>query len=146
MQGPNSQEPSRYCSHLLGRWLFHFPPVSYNNSLFLVLRQLSFLLVFYFFQTMAYLQHILQAIPKLRYNLLMLRAFLRLQFKSGEDYCTYCQAVSASVRIAASKENEERKEDIWRKVAGEAARNYGTANGLIKRDNEWICIVGTRPW
>jgi hypothetical protein len=52
---------------------------------------------------------------------------------SGEDYCRYCQAVSAPARIALSKETEERKEDIWRKVAEEAARNYGTANGL-----KWI--------
>ena len=66
------------------------------------------------------------------------------EFESGEDYCRYCQAVSASARIALSKETEERKEDVWRKVAEEAARNYGTANGLIKMDNESICIVGTR--
>jgi ubiquinone/menaquinone biosynthesis C-methylase UbiE/post-segregation antitoxin (ccd killing protein) len=67
------------------------------------------------------------------------------EFESGEDYCRYCQAVSASARIALSKETRERKEDVWRKVAEEAARNYGTANGLIKMDNESICIVGTRP-
>jgi len=68
------------------------------------------------------------------------------EFKSGEDYCRYCQAVSTSARIALSKENEERKKDIWRKVAQEAAQKYGTANdGLIKMDNESICIVGTRP-
>jgi enediyne biosynthesis protein CalE5 len=66
------------------------------------------------------------------------------QFESGEDYCRYCQAVSSSARIALSKETEKRKEDIWRKVAEGAARNYGTANGLIKMDNESICIVGTR--
>ena len=67
------------------------------------------------------------------------------EFKSGQDYCRYCQAVSASARIALSKETEERREDVWRKVAEEAAQNYGTANGLIKMDNESICIVGTRP-
>ena len=67
------------------------------------------------------------------------------EFESGEDYCRYCQTVSASARIALSKETEERKEDVWRKVAEEAARNYGTANGLIKMDNESVCIVGTRP-
>ena len=66
------------------------------------------------------------------------------EFESGEEYYRYCQAVSNSARIALSKETEERKEDIWRKVAEEAARNYGTANGLIKMDNESICIVGTR--
>jgi ubiquinone/menaquinone biosynthesis C-methylase UbiE len=67
------------------------------------------------------------------------------EFESGEDYCRYCQAVSASARIALSKETEERKEDIWRKVAQEAVQKYGIANGLIKMDNESICIVGTRP-
>jgi ubiquinone/menaquinone biosynthesis C-methylase UbiE len=67
------------------------------------------------------------------------------EFESGKDYCRYCQAVSTSARIALSKETEERKEDVWRKVAEEAARNYGTAKGLIKMDNESICIVGTRP-
>jgi SAM-dependent methyltransferase len=67
------------------------------------------------------------------------------EFESGEDYCRHCQAVSASDRIALSKETRERKEDVWRKVAEEAARNYGSANGLIKMDNESVCIVGTRP-
>jgi SAM-dependent methyltransferase len=71
--------------------------------------------------------------------------FVTFEFKSGEDYCRYCQAVSASARIALSKVTEERKEDILRKVAEEAVRNYGTANGQIKMDNESICIVGTRP-
>jgi SAM-dependent methyltransferase len=66
------------------------------------------------------------------------------EFESGEDYCRYCQSASPSARIALSKQTEERKEDIWRKVAEEAARNYGTANGLIKMDNESICIVGKR--
>jgi protein-L-isoaspartate O-methyltransferase len=65
-------------------------------------------------------------------------------FESGEDYCRYCQAVSVSARTALSKLTEGRKEDVWRKVAEEAARNYGTANGLIKMDNESICMVGTR--
>jgi SAM-dependent methyltransferase len=67
------------------------------------------------------------------------------EFESGEDYCRYCQAVSNSARIALSKVTEERKEDVLRKVAEEATRNYGTANGRIKMDNESICIVGTRP-
>ena len=67
------------------------------------------------------------------------------EFKSGRDYCRYCQAVSVSARTALSKVTEERKEDVWRKVAEEATRNHGTANGLIKMDNESICIVGTRP-
>src|SRR5918994_89945 len=67
------------------------------------------------------------------------------EFESGGDYCRYCQTVSASTRTALSKVNEERKADVWRKVAEEAARNYGTANGLVKMDNESICIVGTRP-
>jgi ubiquinone/menaquinone biosynthesis C-methylase UbiE len=73
------------------------------------------------------------------------RVIVTFEFESGEDYCRYCQAVSASARTALSKITEERKEDVWRKVAEEAARNYGTAKGLIKMDNESICIVGTRP-
>jgi SAM-dependent methyltransferase len=67
------------------------------------------------------------------------------EFESGRDYCRYCQAVSVSARTALSKVTGERKEDVWRKVAEEATRNYGTANGPIKMDNESICIVGTRP-
>jgi ubiquinone/menaquinone biosynthesis C-methylase UbiE len=66
-------------------------------------------------------------------------------FASGEDYCRYCQAVSASARIALSKETEERKEDIWRKVAEEVAKNYGTGDGYIRMNNESIFVVGTRP-
>ncbi len=67
------------------------------------------------------------------------------EFESGGDYCRYCQAVSVSARTALSKVTQERKEDVWRKVAEEATRNCGTTNGLIKMDNESICIVGTRP-
>jgi len=67
------------------------------------------------------------------------------EFASGDDYCRYCQAVSASANIVLSKETEVRKEEIWRKVAEEATRSYGTANGVIKMDNESICMVGTRP-
>ena len=50
------------------------------------------------------------------------------EFESGEEYCRYGQAVSNSARIALSKVTEERKEDVLRKVAEEATRNYGTAN------------------
>jgi hypothetical protein len=39
----------------------------------------------------------------------------------------------------------ERKKDICRKVAEEAARNDGIANGLKKMDNETLCIAVTRP-
>jgi ubiquinone/menaquinone biosynthesis C-methylase UbiE len=66
------------------------------------------------------------------------------EFASGEEYSQYCQAVSASARIALSKETEDRKEIVWRKVAEEAVRNYETANGLIRMDNESICVAATR--
>lgn len=39
-------------------------------------------------------------------------AIVTFEFESGEDYCSYCQAVSASTRIALYKETEKRKEDI----------------------------------
>jgi enediyne biosynthesis protein CalE5 len=66
------------------------------------------------------------------------------EFASGEDYSSYCQAVSAPARMALSKETEEKKEDIWRKVAEEAARNYRAGDDLIRMNNESICIVGTK--
>ena len=69
---------------------------------------------------------------------------LTYEFESGEDYCRYCQEVSPSVHIALSKVTDEKKKtsgEKWQKKQ----RNYGTANGLIKMDNESICIVGTRP-
>jgi hypothetical protein len=43
-----------------------------------------------------------------------------------------------------SKESEERKQDIWRKVAEEAAKNYGNPDGHIRMNNESICVVGTK--
>ena len=49
------------------------------------------------------------------------------EFESGEDYCRYCQAVSAAARIVLSKETEERKKDVWRKVAEERQREIGKA-------------------
>jgi ubiquinone/menaquinone biosynthesis C-methylase UbiE len=73
------------------------------------------------------------------------KVIVTFEFVSGDDYCRYCQAVSASARIVLSKETEERREEIWRTVAEEAEQNYGTANGVIKMDNESICMVGTRP-
>ena len=65
------------------------------------------------------------------------------EFATGEDYSQYCQAVSAPARIALSKETEERKEIIWRKVAEEAARNYETVNGRLRMNNESICVAAT---
>jgi hypothetical protein len=62
-----------------------------------------------------------------------------------KSICRFCQSASPPARFALSKVTEERKGDVWRKVAEEAARNYGTANGMIKMDNESLCIVGTRP-
>ena len=73
------------------------------------------------------------------------KVIVTFEFASGDDYCRYCQAVSASARIVLSKETEERREEIWRKVAEEAEQNYGTANRVIKMDNESTCMVGTRP-
>jgi hypothetical protein len=52
--------------------------------------------------------------------------------------------IDAAARIALSKETEERKEAIWRKAAEEAARNYETVDGLIRMDNESICVAATR--
>jgi len=69
---------------------------------------------------------------------------ITFEFASGEDYSQYCQAVSAPARIALSKETEERKKTIWRKVAEEAARNYETVTGEIRMDNESICVAATR--
>ena len=66
------------------------------------------------------------------------------EFASGEDYSRYCQAVSASARMALSKETEEKKEDVWRKVAEEAARNYGVGDDHIRMNNESICVVGRK--
>jgi ubiquinone/menaquinone biosynthesis C-methylase UbiE len=73
------------------------------------------------------------------------KVIVTFEFESGYDYCRYCQAISASARIVLSKETEKRREEIWRKVAEEATRSYGTANGVIKMDNESICVVGMRP-
>jgi ubiquinone/menaquinone biosynthesis C-methylase UbiE len=66
------------------------------------------------------------------------------EFASGEDYSRYCQAVSASARMALSKETEEKKEEVWRKVAEEAARNYGVGDDHIRMNNESICVVGRK--
>ena len=70
---------------------------------------------------------------------------VRFEFTSGEDYSRYCQAVSTAPRIALSKETEERKEEIWKRIAEAAVQNYGVGNGLVRMDNESICVVGTRP-
>jgi hypothetical protein len=72
------------------------------------------------------------------------RATVAFEFASGEEYGRYCQATSTTARIALSKETEERKEDIWRKVAEEAKRNYGTRDGYIRIDNESICVAATK--
>jgi enediyne biosynthesis protein CalE5 len=70
---------------------------------------------------------------------------VRFEFTSGEDYSHYCQAVSTAARIALSKETEERKEKIWKRIAEAAVQSYGVGNGLVRMDNESICVVGTRP-
>jgi len=67
------------------------------------------------------------------------------EFTSGQDYSRYCQAVSSTARIALSKETEQRKQEIWKGVAEAAVRNYASGNGLVRMDNESICVVGIRP-
>jgi ubiquinone/menaquinone biosynthesis C-methylase UbiE len=67
------------------------------------------------------------------------------EFSSGEDYSSYSQAISAGARIVLSKESEERKKHIWRKVAECAQISYATATGSIRMDNECICIVASKP-
>ena len=66
------------------------------------------------------------------------------EFASDEDYSRFCQTVIPPARVALSNETEKRKEGIWTKVAEEAAKNYGTADGAIRMNNESICVVGTK--
>jgi enediyne biosynthesis protein CalE5 len=72
------------------------------------------------------------------------RVTVAFEFTSGEEYSRFCQTVIPPARIAVSKETEERKEEIWRKVAEEAAKNYGIADDSIRMNNESICVVGTK--
>jgi hypothetical protein len=73
------------------------------------------------------------------------RIAVTFEFASGEDYSHFCQTVIPPARIAVSKETEERRKEIWRKVGEEAARNYGVGDGHIRMNNESICVSGTRP-
>jgi hypothetical protein len=66
------------------------------------------------------------------------------EFSSGEDYSRHSQAISVGARIVLSKEFEERKKYIWRKVAECAEISYATATGSIRMDNECICIVASK--
>lgn len=66
------------------------------------------------------------------------------EFASGEDYVRFCQTVIPPARAALYNETEERKEDIWRKVTQEVAKNYGTTDGTVRMNNESICLVGTK--
>ena len=68
-----------------------------------------------------------------------------IEFASGEDYSRFCHTVIPPARIALLNETGERKEEIWRKVAEEAAKSYGIAGGSIRMNNESICVVGTKP-
>lgn len=72
------------------------------------------------------------------------RMIVTFEFRSGEDYSQYCQAVSASARLALSNESEARRREIWKRVAEEAVSNYGIDSGIIRMHNESVCIVGTR--
>lgn len=45
------------------------------------------------------------------------RVNVTFEFASGEVYSRYCRTVLPPARAALSKETEQRKEDIWRKVA-----------------------------
>jgi hypothetical protein len=72
------------------------------------------------------------------------RVNVTFEFASGDDYSRFCQTVIPPARVALSNETEQRKEDIWRKVAEEAAKNYGTADGAIRMNNESICVVGAK--
>jgi ubiquinone/menaquinone biosynthesis C-methylase UbiE len=72
------------------------------------------------------------------------RVNVTFEFASGDDYSRFCQTVIPPARVALFNETEQRKEDIWRKVAEEAAKNYGTADGAIRMNNESICVIGAK--
>jgi ubiquinone/menaquinone biosynthesis C-methylase UbiE len=72
------------------------------------------------------------------------RVNVTFEFASGEEYSRYCRTVLPPARAALSKETEQRKQDVWKKVSEEAAKNYGTPDGHIRMNNESICVVGTK--
>jgi hypothetical protein len=45
-------------------------------------------------------------------HILIDKVIVTFEFTSGDDYCRYCQAVSAPARNVLSKETKERKEEI----------------------------------
>ncbi|MCC2647454.1 MAG: ubiE [Nitrososphaeraceae archaeon] len=67
------------------------------------------------------------------------------QLASAEDYACCTKELSAPITAMLSNETEERKEEIWKAVAKEAARKYtDTTTGCIRLDNEVICIAGKK--
>jgi hypothetical protein len=73
------------------------------------------------------------------------RINVALEFTSGEDYRCFSRETSPSANIALSKETEPRKEEIWRKVAEEPVRKYGTDDGYVRMDIGSISVIGTEP-
>ncbi|MDQ3840528.1 MAG: methyltransferase domain-containing protein [Thermoproteota archaeon] len=67
------------------------------------------------------------------------------ELASAEDYVCCTKELSAPINAILSNEVEERKEEIWKAVAEEAARKYtDNTTGCIRLDNEVICIVGKK--
>lgn len=67
------------------------------------------------------------------------------ELASAEDYVYCTKELSAPINAMLSNEVEERREEIWKAVAEEAARKYtDNTTGCIRLDNEVICIVGKR--
>jgi enediyne biosynthesis protein CalE5 len=67
------------------------------------------------------------------------------ELASAEDYACCTKELSAPINAMLSNETEERREEIWKAVAEEAARKYtDNTTGCIRLDNEVICIVGKK--
>jgi ubiquinone/menaquinone biosynthesis C-methylase UbiE len=66
------------------------------------------------------------------------------EFESAEDFVTFTKDIAAPVNIMLANESDERKAQIWNKVADHVRNLYSKDNGRVKLDNEAMCLVARR--
>ena len=70
------------------------------------------------------------------------RLHVSFEFPSAEAYVSFLQDIAPLSAMLADKPTDLR-EQVWQAIAG-AARQYATAEGTIRMENEAICVSGRR--
>ncbi|MEK7773401.1 MAG: class I SAM-dependent methyltransferase [Deltaproteobacteria bacterium] len=72
------------------------------------------------------------------------RLTVTMEFKSADGYADFLKDVAAPVSAIINRQPRVVQDQVWRDIT-EAAGRYRGPEGVIRMENEAICVAGTRP-